>query len=339
MADSQPQNAHIEEKPKTVLIFAGATTPEFEKDFSDKAKREGFTAVEFANVPDVPFADPKVELELQAAENVCRFYEQRLAEFLSLFKKVINSLPRRDQQTPLEIKTIHHLCDRIIHVPAHVLTLHKEDPVYSYVDCASLNRSLFESAVNCLYLFQDKTNRAFASLISKSIDEDIKHNNELLKWLSHKNPAIAAGAAQRRPVKTHDSKRRELLRGIGFSGNPPFYPDIRARCDKLGDRWRYLYVDRYKELCSWSHIHLGHVFSSPSHAIASPNDLAHAVNTGTAMLYLAFHLVYLFLDSITENDKTTQEEITKYYLKLIGDINPILAKTGTFTAPSFTVEK
>jgi hypothetical protein len=339
MADSQPQNPHPEDKPKTVFIFAGATTPEFEKKFSDEAKKQGAAAVEFVNVPDVPFADPKVELELEAADNVCKLYEQRLADFLELFKKVVNSLSWRDHQTPLEIKTIHHLCDRIIHVPAHVLILHKEDPIYSYIDCASLNRSLFESAVNCLYLFQDKTNRAFASLISNSIDEDIKYNNELLKWLSHKDPGIAAGAAQHRPVKKHDSNRRELLRGIGFSGNPPFFPNIRVRCDKLGERWRYLYADRYRELCSWSHIHMGQVFSSPSHAIASPKDLAHAVSTGTVMLYLAFHLVYLFLDSITENDKTTQEEINKYYLKLIGDINPILAKTGTFTAPSFTVEK
>jgi len=73
------------------------------------------------NVPDVPFADPKVELELEAADNVCKLYEQRLADFLELFKKVVNSLSWRDHQTPLEIKTIHHLCDRIIHVPAHVL--------------------------------------------------------------------------------------------------------------------------------------------------------------------------------------------------------------------------
>ena len=57
------------------------------------------------------------------------------------------------------------------------------------------------------------------------------------------------------------------------------------------------------------------------------------------MLYLAFHLVYLFLHSITENDKATQEEIAKFYEKLVSDIGPILAKTGTFTAPSFTVEK
>ena len=57
------------------------------------------------------------------------------------------------------------------------------------------------------------------------------------------------------------------------------------------------------------------------------------------MLYLAFHLVYLFLHSITENNKTSQEEITKFYLKLVEEINPILSKTGTFTAPSFTVEK
>jgi hypothetical protein len=339
MADSQPQNPHTEEKPKTVLIFAGATTPGFEKKFSDTAKRDGFTAIEFLNVPDGPFADPKVELELEIAENVCNIYEQRLADFLDLFRKNVNSLSWRDQQTSLEIKTIHHLCDRIIHIPAHVLMLHMEDPVYSYIDCASLNRSLFETAVNCLYLLQDKTNRAFASLISKSIDEDIKRNNELLKWISHKDPGIAAGAAQQRPVKTHDNKRRELLHGIGFSGNPPPFPDIRARCDKLGDTWQYLYADRYKELCSWSHIHLGQIFSSPSHAIASPKDLAHAVNTGTVMLYLAFHFVYLFLHSITENDQTTQEEITKFYVKLVSDISPILAKTGTFTAPSFTVEK
>ena len=73
---------------------------------------------------------------------------------------------------------------------SHVLMLHKEDPIYSYIDCASLNRSLFESAVNCQYLLQDKTNRSFASLISKSIDEDMKYNNELLKWLSHKDPTV-----------------------------------------------------------------------------------------------------------------------------------------------------
>jgi hypothetical protein len=118
MADSQPQNPNTEEKPKTVFIFAGATTPEFEKSFSDEAKKQGATAVEFVNVPDVPFADPQVELELEAAENICKIYKQRLSDFLRLFKKVVNSLSWRDRQTPLEIKTIHRLCDRIIHVPA-----------------------------------------------------------------------------------------------------------------------------------------------------------------------------------------------------------------------------
>lgn len=210
MADSQQQNPHPEDKPKTVFIFAGATTPEFEKKFSDEAKKQGAAAVEFVNVPDVPFADPKVELELEAADNVCKLYEQRLADFLELFKKIVNSLSWRDQQTPLEIKTIHHLCDRIIHVPAHVLMLHKEDPIYSYIDCASLNRSLFESAVNCLYLFQDKTNRAFASLISKSIDEDIKRNNELLNG----SPTKTHASQQARP--STDQSKRTIVKGANY---------------------------------------------------------------------------------------------------------------------------
>jgi hypothetical protein len=341
MSESRPQNIPAGGNPKKVVIFAGPTTQEFKKQFSDSAKIEGAEAVEFVDVPEFPFDmsdDPKVKLELEVASGICEVYTDWFPDFVELFSKYINNISWNNE-TLFQKKTIHYLCDRIIHTPEHVLILNMEEPFYSYLDCASLNRSLFESAVNCLYLLNDKTNHAFAGLISQSIDEDIKLRSELSKWVSHKDLSIAKSAIQQIQFLTSQQQhKQEMLKGIGFSGNPPPFPNIRIRCDKLEDRWKFLYVSRYKELCSWSHIHLKQVFSSPSHARSSPKDLADAINTGTTMVYLAFHLVYLFLLSATGNQSEAQVEIDKCYQRMTDRITPILAKTGTFTPLSFTKE-
>lgn len=199
------------------------------------------------DVPDFPFDmvdDPKVKLELEIAVGVHEVYLDWFPDFMELFSKYIGKISWTNE-TLFQKKTIHSLCDRIIHTPEHILALNMEEPFYFYLDCASLNRSLFESAINCLYLLNDKTNHAFAGLISKSIDEDIKLRSELTKWVSHKNPGIAKGATQQiQSLTSQQQHKQEMLKGLGFSGNPPSFPDIRTRCDKLDDRWKFLYVIR-----------------------------------------------------------------------------------------------
>ncbi len=324
-----------ESEKKKVVLFVGEMSAADKDRFAKEAREQGAEAVEFIESPlPKSDSDQRVQKAQECAEKVCDVFKRWVPTLHEHFGKNISAIPWKNEP-PYKIKVIHHLCDRILYVPLHTTMLHEENPMFSYIDSASLNRSLFETIVNCLYILNDKSNEALAGIISKSVDEDVKLRNELLKWTSNPNPGISEGAKlQAADITTQISDKGKILQGLPQT--PRLFPNIRERCRSLSDIWQFLYASRYQQMCAWSHIHLEHVLFSPSQTLSSPQDLANAVSKGTEMVYLSFHFVYLFLLSLSEGNQPAQDELTATYQDLLNKLNPILKDSGDLTPATGT---
>ena len=81
-------------------------------------------------------------------------------------------------------------------------------------------------------------------------------------------------------------------------------PDIAKRCEIAGPMWQVLYATRYRELCSWSHIHMENILNAPGPTFSKLKNgdgtgLRESIARGITMVHFSWSLIYLLANSLS----------------------------------------
>lgn len=151
--------------------------------------------------------------------------------------------------------SISYLLDRITSTPVNILNIVQRDPLLGAPDVASMHRTSFESAVNFLYILGDPTRTRFKAFMRTSLIAEQKLFEGLAAWEAHDNPYFSVIAkSQRAQTEAPTSARNErILEMYQLDEAIPPYPNLRRRCETLGELWLFLYDSRYRGLSAWQH--------------------------------------------------------------------------------------
>lgn len=171
----------------------------------------------------------------------------------------------KEQRDFVRLIVVKFLLDRITSSPLSILKLAKTDPVLAGPDIAALYRSMFEAAINLLYLIDDPDYSKLASYYVAAFDAEKKMYESMSKWRSHSDEWISRYADRQSQVQDGptDSSRCEMLTILGCA-DPAKYPNIFERSKRIGPTWEFLYDAMYRGLSAWQHgdMSRGHISSS-----------------------------------------------------------------------------
>jgi hypothetical protein len=249
---------------------------------------------------------------------ILRTYTLLFNETSEIITKLINSLPKPDNPTSrLKMLTLHYLAEQIMVTPFNLIALIRRDPLYAHTNAAALNRTLFESAVNCLYILPDDKSR-FGAFCINGVRQELAIQLRMKDWLSHPDAFIARHAKKQYYIK--NATTEELLetfkQSLGFGdAKLPVYPNIKNRCSSLGDRWAFEYDARYKGLSAWQHGDFSRVGFSRTMSQILPEEIDRAVFESLGMVAWAFDLTYIFLKDLIShcNDQDSATSLERIY--------------------------
>lgn len=251
-------------------------------------------------------------------ERAVAFWEDEIEKLQPYMEEASRAVAQKlTGQPELKMRMLTYFFDRIIHGMHSTLLLTRDSPTYCYVDMASVNRANLELAVNYMALLQEEGHELMASFLWSGFESDRKVASELKEWAKHPDPGYSATAKPmwKDRARTRERDVRQLVRKLGVE-NPGRVPNIRERFHLAGERWRFLYTSRYRQLCGWSHFHPEEVGFSPGNRTDFGYELV-GVDRGLEMLHFSVHLVYLLIDdSLTACGKST-EKLSKTYQSLM----------------------
>ncbi len=190
---------------------------------------------------------------------------------------------------------IIQLCDRIISGAENALLIIRNHPSFSAIDIATLNRSIFESAVNILYILTDDSEARFMRYSFSSIDADLKIVKNCKEWVKPcVQKDIETGAQQYIKLgSTSEGDKQKLSDIAGISvKSVKSLPDVRQRCKLIGDIWLYFYDTRYRETSGWSHGSMSRIFVSPYHQAKDKNIENKSIMESLSMLSWTTALIH-----------------------------------------------
>ncbi|WP_126454812.1 DUF5677 domain-containing protein [Sulfuriflexus mobilis] len=232
---------------------------------------------------------------------------------------------------------VSYLVERSLISSAHVVFLHRKYTHASHADLAAICRGIYETIVNCLYIIDDKSDLRLASFWIRSFKEEIKLNDERIKWMSHSNENIASAAeaeynAVIDPIDIQKANISEWL-GVDIAAMPK-WPTLLKRAQEAGDIWAYFYDVRYRSYSSWQHGDLSRIAFSPGFQSNQPNLKERSLTESMHILSWCYDMMYYFaisLNSRVGDDSTgciikelrenTQKRL-RPYLALYGKEHP-----------------
>ncbi|MEM7602445.1 MAG: DUF5677 domain-containing protein, partial [Verrucomicrobiota bacterium] len=247
-----------------------------------------------------------------------------------LFEKGMSLVSKKMAGKPaMKYKTLVYFMDRIVHGAQSNILITKDSPTYSYVDMASVNRANLELAANFVALLREEDDELYAAFIVEGQRNDRIKAKELKEWSEHPDERYLTTAKPMQCDYAAVTEKRvsELLKSLKIEKPKMEFPRIEKRFRLAGEKWRFLYTSRYRELCSWSHCHPEEVFFSPSNRFDFDNELR-GVDKGIEMLHFSHHLIFLLLESIFEICGEDDSDLTNCQIKLMGEfcriVKPIL---------------
>ena len=155
----------------------------------------------------------------------------------------------------------------------------QDQPGDGYFTSAILTRNLMETASILLILKRDKYGSSLDSFVRNAEDETTKSLNGIQKMTSSSDPTIANNAANESKILSSAVQSLALVRAnAGLAPSPPKFPNMRERCEELGDVWLFMYYATYRELSQAVHMSFIKIPSTTSLALRSENQ-------GGALLY------------------------------------------------------
>jgi len=276
-----------------------------------------------------------VSVSLQACDIFTEIADSFLSASWIHINEAINDFGTREN-----LPVLAHLADRLMTTPQHITLIHREEPFFSYIDTSSLNRSNFEAAVTLLYFLNDSENNALKSLCRSSLEADYRRRKEIEKWISDSDPAVSTSA---RCMLDYFGKEADSLETakmkMGVDQSKPL-PSVAGRCEIAGPIWQVLYTSRYRQFCSWSHIHMENVLNAPGPTFSGMRKgdevgLKESIARGITMVHFSWHLIYLLSNSLSKMTGVDPFEIKEIHLNAMGQLDSLLEKSSIPFTKSF----
>ncbi len=245
-------------------------------------------------------------LSLKKVSAVLDGYRQAFTQASVISENLVNGL-NYDSYTKNQLKTIakvthHYLAERITVTPFHVINVLTRDPFYAHSDIAALNRGLFESAVNLLYLLQEDSEERIERFYVSSIQHELKLQKSMEQWVGNRDTYIACSAKKQSLIedRTSDELLADVLKSLGREAPPSPYPKLRDRCASLPKIWEFYYDSKYRGLSAWQHGDVSRIFVSSTMKQLDPTQRDRPVFEGMGMCAWSWDLVHWYLRSLID---------------------------------------
>lgn len=231
---------------------------------------------------------------------------------------IVNALDFPDKYGPecekLAKLTLFYLTERSAVTPFQVVNAVARDPFYAHADAAALNRGLFETTVNLVYLLGPDSSQRFKSFYNDSVQREFKLQLGMERWMRSEDASLRQRAEKQAGVRNATTEEtlkatRELV------GNPPPYPNLKERCRRLGEWWDFNYDAKYRGLSSWQHGDASRIIASQAFGQLYPEQAERPVFESLAHCAWAWDLVYNLVWELTKYSK--QSETDRKELQLL----------------------
>ena len=155
----------------------------------------------------------------------------------------------------------------------------QNQPADGYFTSAILTRYLMETASILLVLKRDKHGSRLDSFVRNAEEETKKSLGGIQKLTSSSHPTVAKNAFNETKYLSAVVQSVGLVRArAGLAVSPVNFPNMRERCEELGEVWLFMYYATYRELSQAVHMSFIKIPSTTSLAFRSENQ-------GGALLY------------------------------------------------------
>jgi len=275
----------------------------------------------------------KSELSANQVYRLVKIYESGAEDQLS----IMGTLYRKSEQSKvhfLESMSYQYLLNRIGFEPLHVLMTVSQNPWMADASCAALNRSLFECAVNFLYIISAGDATRAKHFFVDAFRMEVVMDEAISKWVGYEDKFIHDNANNMTKVNFRPSRadlEKEKLK-LGLPVGIGRYPSVEQRCKDISPRWHFFYDSMYRGLSSWQH-------GDPSRYIFEPksseslNEPSRPVFEGLVQLAWMYQILYETnreLAVILKCDQNIRDSIDGTYAPVKVEARALLEKAVAF---------
>jgi hypothetical protein len=260
------------------------------------------------------------------AASLCKQYIESAKQWQIKMGESMECVPDNDSE--FCERYIIYLSLRLIQSADHVWALHSLHPEASYIDSASIVRSMIEAAITAIFLSMDTKGEFIDSLIVHSFES---HEKMLREITALDDWSERGGKADSKFAVNYVSKDLKFLENKFGKRKGRKWPDICSRSKKAGKEWEHLYQFHYRRLCQLSHLHVQNVFYSPAYSDKWPNNLEGSIAKGTEVALLALHTNYFFMMSIAKQHEAVWRLLNKFYSQNVERGNQVLKRSRFIT--------
>jgi hypothetical protein len=203
--------------------------------------------------------------------------------------------------------TVFYLSERVAVTPFQIINAVTRDPFYAHADVAALNRGLFETAVNLLYLLGPDSDIRFRSFYHDSAERELSLQKTMQRWLQSADKQIRRRAEHQYGIR-NGTTSSTLEKVREFTGDVPKYPNLRERCRQLGETWDFNYDSRYRGLSSWQHGDASRILVAQAFQQIFPDDAERPVFESLSQCAWAWDAVHLLVTGLLRHSKRADED-------------------------------
>lgn len=210
--------------------------------------------------------------------------------------------------------TLFYLTERAAVTPFQIVNAVARDPFYAHADAAALNRGLFETTVNLVYLLGPDCSQRFKSFYNDSVQREFKLQEGMNRWVRSEDGSVRKRAEAQAGVR--NATTEETLKATrALVGEPPPYPNLKDRCRRLGEWWDFNYDAKYRGLSSWQHGDASRIIASQAFQQVYPEQAERPVFESLGQCAWAWDLVYHLVWELVKYSK--QPEADRKELQLL----------------------
>ena len=260
-----------------------------------------------------------------------KLYEAIYYEYIDLFVVLLASKKFLDNES-LVYHVISQLSDRVLVGTDNIFLIIKRHGLNGAIDLATLNRSIFETVVNLLYILKDDSVMRVLRYLFASIDSDFRFIENCKKWVAKgKSEDVRMGAYS--IIQSFSTDKNDKAKLAGFIGveknSVKGLPSIRDRSKLIGEVWLYFYETSYRETSGWSHGSISRIIMSTFHQIMDTETADKAKIESLKMLSwtmeLHYQLVVHLAAILDANEIVGQAGLVRK--KMVSKLEPILMKS------------